>query len=362
MSNVTWPSRARLADGREILFYDEVPTNRVVHDPRDLNERAAGSELRFDRLAGEWVAIAGHRQARIFKPPADQCPLCPSRDGRHTEVPAPDYDVVVFENRFPAFAAGTAAPATGEPFLARPGRGRCEVVCFTSDHDLSFVDLAPDRVVTVLRALADRTRELNAMDGVRYVMCFENRGEEIGVTLLHPHGQIYALPIVPPRIAALAAAAEQHHIRTGECLQCAVLADELAAADRVVTASADWVAYVPFAARWPYQVRLVPRRHRSSLGELDPAELVGLAAVYQEVLARFDRLDDTGPVPYIASWQQAPVHARTDPWHLAAEIFTIRRAPGRLKYLAGMESGAGLWINDIPPEVAAERLRDARPR
>ena len=349
---------AKLADGREIWFFDEQPTLRSVHDERPLEPRAGGSQLRWDRLTATWTAVAGHRQTRTFKPPSDECPLCPSVDGRLTEIPAESYDVVAFENRFPALSTVAVGEATGEPFVSQPGRGRCEVVCFTSDHEQSFVDLPPERVRTVLAALAHRTEQLTAMPEVAYVFCFENRGEEIGVTLQHPHGQIYAMPVLPPRIESLVNAADAHRDETGECLQCAVLADEIADGSRVVAENGTFVAYVPYAGRWPYEIRVVPRRHVGSLPGLTADEMGDLAALYQECLRRMDGLDDAGPVPYIAGWQQAPT-GREDTWHLAAEIFTIRRAPGRLKYLAGIESGVALWVNDIPPETAAERLRTA---
>lgn len=355
-----WTARAELADGREILFFDERPVSHDVRDLRNLDPRSSGSQLRHDPLTGEWAAIAGHRQARTFKPSADECPLCPSTADRHTEVPVPQYDVVVFENRFPAFSSQSAQLSSEEPFVALPGQGRCEVVCFTSDHNRSFVELDHNRIVTVLRALAHRTEELGAMPDVEYVFCFENRGEEIGVTLLHPHGQIYALPLVPPRVAARLEANARYRAHFGQCAQCAALAAELDDGSRIVTATDLWVSYVPFAARWPYEVRVVPRRHVPSLAALTPDELDDLARVYQDVLARLDSVDGAGPVPYIAGWQQAPARIDRDGWHLGAEIFTVRRSPGRLKYLAGIESGMGLWINDIAPEVAADRLRSAR--
>ena len=158
----------------------------------------------------------------------------------------------------------------------------------------------------------------------------------------------------------MAEAFDRHRERTGNCLQCELLAAELAEQTRVVTESAHWVAYVPFAARWPYEVRLVPRRHAPDLPALIGDECADLADIYVRVLRAFDGLFDT-PTPYIAGWQQAPVR-RSGPesaWHLGAEIFTIRRAEGKLKYLAGSESGAAVWFNDIAPEDAAARLRDA---
>jgi UDPglucose--hexose-1-phosphate uridylyltransferase len=244
------------------------------------------------------------------------------------------------------------------PFRSGPGAGRCEVVCFSSDHGSSFSQLPLEQVETVIDAWADRTEALNAIDSIDYVFCFENRGEEIGVTLSHPHGQIYGYPFVPPRFYRTAEAFERHRERTGRCLQCDLLEAELADGSRIVTESENWVAYVPFAARWPYEVRLVPRRHVPDLPALDDVERKDLAQIYVAVLRAFDGLFDT-PTPYIAGWQQAPARTGRDNWHLGAEIFTIRRAEGKLKYLAGSESGAAVWINDIAPEDAATRLRDA---
>ena len=209
--HLRWKNSAWLADGREIIYFDEAPgLNRAL--ARDLREGLAplpapgtwGPEqaVRWDPLLGEWVIIAAQRQERTFLPPPDQCPLDPSAPGRLTEVPADGYDVVVFENRFPSLRGASAVPGASHtpppPGLddgmspQRPGYGRCEVVCFTSDHNASFASLTPQRVRTVMEAWADRTATLSAMDGVEQVYCFENRGEEIGVTLHHPHGQIYA--------------------------------------------------------------------------------------------------------------------------------------------------------------------------
>src|SRR5579875_2154295 len=209
-----WKSRGRLADGREIIYFDEAPGlgRAAVPDRRQIApQQPAGAEdgarhgLRWDPLTGEWVVVAAARQDRTFLPPAEHCPLCPSRPGRLTEIPAPGYDVVVFQNRFPAL---TGSPATGPgprpPDLLpgrRPAHGRCEVVCFTSDHHRSFAGLSASRVRTVLEAWADRTAELGSLPGIRQVYCFENRGEQIGVTLHHPHGQIYAFPFVAPHTA-----------------------------------------------------------------------------------------------------------------------------------------------------------------
>lgn len=350
----------RLADKRDIFYFDLTPgQDRSAEDTRELPETATSSQIRWDPLFSEWAVIAGHRQSRTYRPPTRQCPLCPTRDGNATEIPAADYDVVVFENRFPSLtmnAAGSFPVIEDFPFRSGPGNGRCEVVCFTSDHDTSFAQLDQAHARAVFDALADRTEALARIPEVEYVFCFENRGEEIGVTLSHPHGQIYGYPLVPPRMLRAAETAAEYQAEHGECLRCELLRREVAVAERIVTRSEHWTALVPFAARWPYEVRVIANRHTPDLPSLTAAERDDLAVVYLDVLRRFDALFDT-PAPYIAGWHQAPLRDLRDAWHLGAEIFTIRRAPGKLKYLAGSESGAAVWINDISPEIAAARLR-----
>jgi UDPglucose--hexose-1-phosphate uridylyltransferase len=357
----------RLADGRELFYYDREPgQDRSAPDSRtDLPAAHSSSEMRWNPLMRDYAVIAGHRQNRTYKPPDGLCPLCPSRDGNATEVPAADYEVVVFENRFPSFSqssADTVEWRAEPPFNSGPAAGRCEVVCFTSDHNTPFHALPAERVRTVIEAWADRTAALAAIDTVDYVFCFENRGEAIGVTLSHPHGQIYGYPFVPPRFFKMGQALRHHLERTGRCLQCDLVKAECDDGVRIVRESEHWIAYVPFAARWPYEVRLAPRRHVPDLPSLDDAERADLAHAYLAVLQAFDGLFED-PTPYIAGWQQAPTRSPVDPdrhvWHLAAEIFTIQRSPSKLKYLAGSESGAGVWVNDVSPEDAAARLRAA---
>ncbi len=352
-----------LADGRRLIYFDEprpdgVPMpDRTAVDERDLPHATTHAQIRHDPLVDEWVIVASHRQDRTFLPPADECPLDPSRDGRHTEIPAADYDVVVFDNRFPSLSMDTSAGAYDEGFfVARPGVGKCEVVCFTSDHDRSFAQLSPQRARTVIDAWADRTAELSAIDGIEHVYPFENRGEEIGVTLGHPHGQIYAYPFVPPPVRKGIEVARAYRDRTGGDLLTDLLAAERAAGTRVVAENATWTAYVPHAARWPYEVHVVPHRKVPDLPALTDAERDDLATIYLAVLQAFDGLFDA-PTPYISAWVQAPTGSDRDLAHLYCKIFTIRRAPDKLKYLAGSESGMAVWVGDIAPEQAAARLR-----
>ncbi|MPZ66795.1 MAG: galactose-1-phosphate uridylyltransferase [Pseudonocardiaceae bacterium] len=361
----------RLSDGRELIYFDDTEPYasgaavRECHDGRQLPAVRTASSMRLDPLTGEWVTIAAHRMDRTHLPAADSCPLCPTRSGRPTEIPADDYDVVVFENRFPSFAEDvTPVPAVVDGtalWPQAPAAGRCEMVCFTSDHDCSFATLDARRARTVIEAWADRTAALSGLDSVAQVFCFENRGEEIGVTLRHPHGQIYGYPFVTPRTTQLLARAAVH---PGGDLLGDVLDAERRAGSRVVIDGEHWIAFVPAAARWPVEVHLVPHRAVPDLAALHDAERDELAVCYLDLLRRVEAFfadeGDTSPVPYIAAWQQAPVGDGRELVRLHLQLFSLRRAPGKLKYLAGSESAAGAWINDEVPERIAARLRDAR--
>ncbi|MEV7678207.1 galactose-1-phosphate uridylyltransferase [Streptomyces sp. NPDC088341] len=337
----------RLADGRELIYYDSRDDAvRDAVDRRPLGPVATASEIRHDPLLGDSVAIASHRQARTYHPPADECPLCPSRDGRLSEIPDSDYDVAVFENRFPSLAGDS---------------GRCEVVCFTADHDASFADLTEERTALVLDAWTDRTAELAALPQVEQVFAFENRGVEIGVTLGHPHGQIYAYPFVTPRSTLMLRSAREHRAATGRNLFDDLVVRERTEGARVVLTGEHWVAFVPYAAHWPYEVHLYPTRRVPDLLALDDAARAEFPQVYLELLRRFDRIFGAGepPTPYVAAWHQAPFRAAgRDDFALHLELFTVRRTSGKLKFLAGSESGMSVFINDVPPEAAAERLRE----
>jgi UDPglucose--hexose-1-phosphate uridylyltransferase len=349
-----------LADGREIFYYDQADRiSPPPRDTRDIEPVAVAGEIRYDALFDEWVAVAGHRQTRTFLPSASTCPLCPSSDSNLTEVPAASYDVVVFQNRYPSFTAppdGWDLPPSGVQ-VSTAAAGRCEVMCFSDDHLASFSTLSPERVRLVIDAWADRTTELSRLPFTALVFPFENCGEEIGVTISHPHGQIYAYPFIPPRAATMLRASQQHHDATGRHLLDDLVEAEVADGSRVVASTARWVAFVPYAARWPYQVQIHPRRHVGDIPELDGAERDDLARVYLDVLRRFNGLFGL-KMPYIAAWHQAPVGELRRFGRLHLDLFTSRRAPDKLKYLAGSEAAMGAFVNDISPEDAARSLRE----
>jgi UDPglucose--hexose-1-phosphate uridylyltransferase len=370
----------RLADGRELIYYDDPETtlgpDRAI-DARDLAPRPDTATMRRDVLTGDWVSIAAARQNRAFLPPAHLDPLAPQTPTNPSEIPSL-YDVAVFENKSPSFGpalavaqgsapaglvgealAGIDAPRNLEDLVApglgrtRTSVGRCEVVCFSPEHSGSFGSLSATRARTVIEAWADRTAALSALPGVEQVFPFENRGEAIGVTLPHPHGQIYAYPYITPRTTSLLASID----REGPDLFARILEFERAG-DRVILEGEHWTAFVPFAARWPIEIHLLPHRHVADFAETTDAERDELAPLYLRLLRGVDALYDS-PTPYIAAWHQAPVHRGRDTARLHLQLTSPRRAADKLKFLAGSEAAMGAWIGDIPPETAAAKLRDA---
>ncbi|MFF1253134.1 galactose-1-phosphate uridylyltransferase [Pseudarthrobacter sp. NPDC058329] len=363
---MTGITNTRLSDGRELIYFDDAHapkarTAGTTTDHRGLPPRGEPGEVRYDALTEEWVAVAAHRQSRTHLPPADQCPICPTTDGNPSEIPADDYDVVVFENRFPslgpALGAVPAEPAWG---TTGPAYGRCEVVAFTPAHTGSFSGLTEARSRTVIEAWAQRTEALSALPGIKQVFPFENRGADIGVTLHHPHGQIYAYPYVTPRAAVLGAAARKFYDAADgrDTLMGSLLRSEREDGRRMVMEGENFSAYVPFAARWPLEIHLVPHRQVADLAALSGEEKDELAHVYLDLLKRLDALYPT-PTPYISAWHQAPLDALLRPAsYLHLQLTSPRRAADKLKYLAGSEAAMGAFINDTTPESVAERLRN----
>ena len=302
------------------------------------------SELRFNELRGEQVVYAIHRQERTFLPSRDHCPLCPTRPGGEpTEIPVPAFEIAVFDNRFPAFESPV---------------GAAEVVVYTDRHEGSLGTLSAERAEGLMWVWRHRYAELGAREDVRYVLIFENRGVEVGVTLHHPHGQIYGYPFLPP-VPELELRADD---RLGGCAPCALLHGELEDGRRLVYENEGVLAYVPGAARWAFEIHLTLREHRPSLLDCQARELRMLAAGLQALVRGYDALFDR-PFPYVMVVHQAPTASapaeRAPNGHLHVEFYPPLRTAEKLKYLAGSEQGAGTFISDTLPEESAAMLREA---
>jgi UDPglucose--hexose-1-phosphate uridylyltransferase len=346
------------SDGRPLTLYARhpLPGDLTAPSPSETPHRP-NPHMRWHPLRGEWVAYASHRQHRTFLPPAEYNPLAPMTDAAvPTEVPSGPWDCAVFENLFPTFALEAHDP----PELAiatAPAAGTCEVVVFTQDAQATLGTLPLWHLELVVDVWADRYEVLGADDRVQYVFPFENRGVEVGVTLHHPHGQIYAYPFVPPVPARELERQRAHFDQHGRGLVEDVVASERAEGLRMLYDGPHVAAFMPAFARYSYEVWVAPRRPAPSFAALDRAERADFARALKTVLLKFDGLWRR-PFPYILAIHQAPTDGRAHPEsHLHAEFYPALRMPGRLKYLAGSETGAGVFTADTVPEEKVKELQ-----
>lgn len=353
---------AKLFDGRDLFYYDDAGSSLSENrkpDSRPATARAASAELRLDPLTSDWVAVAAARDKRAFLPPSHQCPLCPASENNASEVPD-IFDVAVFENKTPAFGpirefSNDDLEINGDLDLGttKYANGRCEVVVFSPEHEGSLAGLDLERFKTLIEVWADRTNELNALASVKQVFIFENRGEEIGVTLHHPHGQIYAYPFVPGRMQKVMQSIDTF----GTDLFEQILKFEKNS-ERALISGEHFTAYVPFAARWPIEVHVLPHRHVQHLGQLNEAEKFELAEIYKRLLVALERIYDI-PLPYISAWHQAPNTPAGRNVRLQLQITSPKRGANSLKFWAGSESSMSAFVADASAESIAALVRDA---
>jgi UDPglucose--hexose-1-phosphate uridylyltransferase len=317
------------------------------------------SELRWNPQLKEWVIVAAHRQDRTHKPPAEFCPLCLTLPGAFpTEVPAETYEIVVFENKFPSLRQPPLPVEVegSDLYQTAPAEGICEVVLYSPRHDGSLADESVEHICNLIEVWTDRYLELGQQPNVQYVYIFENKGEPIGVTLSHPHGQIYAFPFIPPTIERELQSALEHKGSTGRCLYCDILQEEKEDGVRIVAENELFMAFVPFFARYPFEVHIYAKNHVGSLAEFSTEAKESLAQLLKDVLVKYDQLFGF-TLPYIMALHQAPTKGDYPHYHFHIEFYPRHRAANKLKYLAGVESGMGTFITDMSPEDQAAKLR-----
>jgi UDPglucose--hexose-1-phosphate uridylyltransferase len=331
----------------------------------------ARSHRRRNALTGEWVLVSPHRTARPWRgqqeaqasadrPSYDPtCYLCPGNERANGAV-NPHYGrPYVFSNDFPAINGTADAAAHGaELFAAQSVAGECRVLCYSPRHDLSFGELPPAAVVDVVRTWREQFRELDARGDLAYVLIFENRGEMMGASNPHPHGQIWATSVVPNEIERELLRQREYHAAHGRALLIDYAAAELELGIRVVTANAHWVALVPFWAVWPFELLLLPRRSIAAFDELTGEEEQTLAQVLQAIVSLYDRLFDVA-FPYSMGWHPRPGGGLAcEGWTLHAHFFPpLLRSASVRKFQVGFEM-LGMPQRDFTPEAAAERLRE----
>jgi UDPglucose--hexose-1-phosphate uridylyltransferase len=313
------------------------------------------SELRWHPLLREWVGVAALRQDRP-QMPKDWCPFCPG-SGRVPE----HYDTYLYPNDFPAFSKNYPPfePNIGI-FHSTGARGVCDVVIYHENHNLPPAQMTAGHWRKVVDLWTERTKQLFADPEIAYVYIFENTGVAIGVTMPHPHGQIYSFPFIPPLAERELMSASEYFATEDECLYCRLLESELSAGIRVVLEWDNFVAFVPYHARWPGEMQIYPRRHFGSL--LDPGEdqKTELARLIKTVRMKYDNLWGF-PIPLMMLIRQRPVRGNHPYFHFHLEFYPIQRSATKIKYLAGVESGSGTFLNDTVAEEKAAEYRKTEP-
>jgi UDPglucose--hexose-1-phosphate uridylyltransferase len=320
------------------------------------------AELRYNPLLGTWTMVAGHRQGRPNMP-KDNCPFC-SGSGK-----VPDnFDVLSYDNDFPALSPEPPEPdpVSTEFYRTAPAAGKCEVILYGPDHHVKLHELPLPHVRKLVDLWAARSVELSRDPRVKSVFPFENRGEEVGVTMPHPHGQIYAYPFVPQKLAVELENSRKHRQQAGECLVCRMNSEETAFRKRIIHENPHFLAYLPFFTDYPYGVFLVPKRHRSRVEDFPPEERDSLAEALKTVTAAFDALFDR-PFPFMMCVHQAPVNSpeyegSEEFFHFHVEFYPPLRDRDRIKYYASSETGMWAAANVVPVEKSAAVLRNAKYR
>ncbi|HEX9174131.1 MAG TPA: galactose-1-phosphate uridylyltransferase [Telluria sp.] len=345
-------------DGRNLTLYSNLPIPDGLTAPSPFPDpQNPNPHLRWHPLRGEWVTYAAYRQNRTYQPPPEYNPLAVTVDPANpTELPSGEYEIGVFDNRFPALSIESHDPPQLTVPTA-PANGHCEVVVFTQDPKAALVTLPLSRIELLLQVWGDRTTRIGGQSHIQYVLPFENRGSEVGVTLHHPHGQIYSYPFIPPVPARMLAQEREYYLQHGTSLLVDMARDEAADGKRVLYQGEYAIAFVPACARYPYEVWVMPTDPCKDFAALTPPQREDLARALKTVLLKFEGLWDR-PFPYLMAWYQAPTDGAEHPeTQLHAEFFPPYRTRDRLKYLAGTELGAGMFAMDVLPENTAYDLQ-----
>ncbi len=312
-------------------------------------------ELRFNPLTGEWVIVSTATQKRPVRPSSVECPICP---GGLEFQDVEGYDIAVFENRYPSLLKNPPEVESIGIFKKERAFGVCEVVVYTKDHDSSIPKMPLSQIKKLVSVWKDRTRDLFELSFVEYVFIFENRGKEVGASLSHPHGQIYAFPFIPKRIEVKIEAMRKWYEGRKKCPICEVISSE--SGERTVYENKSFIAIVPFYARFPYEVHIYSKRHISTILELSEKEESDLADSIKTIVMKYDKLFDQ-EFPYMMMLFQAPPKEDVDHFfHFHIEFNPPKRGKDKLKWMASVETGTWTFINPVAPEEAAQKLREVK--
>ncbi len=311
-------------------------------------------ERRFNPITGEWVLVSAFTQARPTNPTTD-CPLCVGGVEFSEE-----YDLASFDNKYPAMKLD--APEVedeSEIFKKVPSKGNCEVVVYTYNHDSAMSLMPLYQIEKLIDVWIDRYVALSSYDFIKYVYIFENRGPEVGATLPHPHGQLYAFPFVPMRVERKLDNLNKYFDEYKRCAICDIIEGEKRYEERIVYENEHVIAVVPFFARFPYEVQVYPKRHVTSLAMLTIEERSALAKALKNVTMKYDLLFQQA-FPYMMMIFQAPSNTVSyeHSFHMHIEFAPVKRDKNKIKWMASVETGTWTFINPKISEEAAKELRN----
>lgn len=314
------------------------------------------AELRYNPLLRDWTMVAANRQ---FRPqmPQNNCPFCPG-SGKVPDM----YDVYAYNNDYPVLSPQPPEPeavATGI-YKTEPAYGKCEVILYSSNHTATLPDLSVNHILKLIDLWVERFRVLERDKKHKYIFIFENRGSEVGVTMPHPHGQIYAYPYIPLKIRRELESCQAHFEASGNCLICDMNTEEKSFSERVIYETNHFISYLPFFTDYPYGAFVVAKSHKSCITDLTAEERMDLAHILKTVVSGMDALFDR-EFPYMMAIHQRPVnsHSVEDFYHFHIEFYPLLWSRTNIKYLASSETGAWAPANPMAVEVTAQYLRDA---
>ncbi len=318
------------------------------------------AELRWNPLLRTWTMVAPGRQSRpVIEGDSSSCPFCPGSG----KVPH-HYDVLEYDNDFPALSKDAPEPVTRSSlYRSAPAYGKCEVILYSPSHTATLAELPLEQVRKLVDLWVERFSVLSSDERIKYVFIFENRGPEVGVTIHHPHGQIYAYPFVPLKIQAELESCQAYWQETGRCLICDMNREESSFGKRVVYENEDFLGYIPYFTDYPYGLFLVPKEHVTLITDLTGRARDSIAAALRDTVGAFDCLF-ARPFPYMMSFHQAPVNTPEYDYagcyyHFHIEFYPPLRDADKIKFYASSEMGAWAACNPACVEETAPKLREA---
>ena len=335
-------------DGRSLHLFSKKKRDYKVTNELEPIDNFAQPYMCYHPLRDEWVIYSTGRQNRTFNPPKEYCPLCPvAKDAFPGEVAVEDYEVAIFDNRFTSLSLDAdIAPELG--IETRPAKGKCEVIVYSSEHEGNLGKMPDERRELLIQAWTHRYNELRQNPDLEFIFPFENRGKEVGVTLPHPHGQLYAFNHLPPNIKKMKAAFEKNQALL-ELYFTTHGENDIWADDR-------FVAWVPPVARYPFEVWLMPKKPMAGPWQFNDADYASMAHGLGVVQRKLDGLFGAN-MPYIMGLYAAPKDM-DNKWHFHIQFMPFMRDKGKLKYLAGVEQALGTFLSDMAPSDMAAKLRE----